>query len=194
MISKRPPTWRRVVAILLLGAAAICLVTYLGKHVNPLFVPLSSAHAGERDLVAMWTKPERNCDGSLLTNLAGYKAYWGKGLASVPGATASSFTSPLLPPGDWWLAVTAVNTAGVESPLAGPVLKTIAASTFKTTNDVVYTIVKRTDKFVMLPVGTIPLGSPCDPANTINGLYVVPRALVVWSGSVKPDAVVAKCD
>lgn len=56
-----------------------------------------------------------------------------------------------------------------------------------------YTVVKQRDKFVMLPVGTVPNGTKCISDQTINGFYVVPRATVTWSGTVKPEVVVALC-
>lgn len=56
-----------------------------------------------------------------------------------------------------------------------------------------YTILKQVDRFVMLPVGTVPASTPCDGTQTINGYFVVPRAAVTWAGDVHPDVVVAKC-
>jgi hypothetical protein len=56
-----------------------------------------------------------------------------------------------------------------------------------------YTVVKQRDKFVMLPVGTVPNGTKCISDQTVNGFYVVPRVTVTWSGTVKPEVVVALC-
>lgn len=159
-----------------------------------LFMVWPRAKAQERTITLTWTKPERNCDGTLLTNLKGFRAYWGKGFADMPSPTLTTYTTPLLPPGAWWVALTAYNTTGEESPLAGPVQVTIPAETLTVTQPTVYTVVKGTDRFLTLPVGTVPLGVKCDVAQTVNGYYAVPRTSVTWSGSVKPVVVVAKCD
>jgi len=58
---------------------------------------------------------------------------------------------------------------------------------------VVYTIVKRVDGFLLLPVGTAPLGTACIYDQEINGYNVIPRAVVNWSGNIQPDVVVAQC-
>jgi len=61
----------------------------------------------------------------------------------------------------------------------------------------VYTSVKRTDRLVMLPVGTVPGDTVCIATEGViaGGVtyYAVPRAAVRWSGSVQPDAVYALC-
>jgi hypothetical protein len=57
----------------------------------------------------------------------------------------------------------------------------------------VFYVVQQTDRIVSLRVGTVPLGTPCDKTQVINGMMVVPRAKVTWAGTVKPFVVVAKC-
>lgn len=154
----------------------------------------ANAQVVGRDVTMTWTKPERNCDGTLLTNLAGFRAYWGQGTSQLADPAKSAFTITNLTPGPWWVAVTAYNATGQESPLAGPVMVTIANDTLKTTATTVYTVIKGTNLFITLPVGTVPLGTPCDPTQRVNRYYVVDRGLVTWSGSVKPTVVVGTCD
>jgi putative Ig domain-containing protein len=68
-----------------------------------------------------WTPPTQNTDGSALTNLAGYKIYWGTSQNSLsnsvtvnnPGLATYMVTS--LTPATWYFAVTAVNAGGTES-------------------------------------------------------------------------------
>jgi hypothetical protein len=68
-----------------------------------------------------WTPPTQNTDGSPLTDLAGYRIYWGTSqnglLNSVtvnnPGLT--SYVVDQLTPGTWYFATTAVNSQLVES-------------------------------------------------------------------------------
>jgi hypothetical protein len=68
-----------------------------------------------------WTPPTQNTDGSPLTNLAGYRVYWGtsqgnySGSVTVNNAGLSSYVVDQLTPATWYFAVTALNVAGVES-------------------------------------------------------------------------------
>lgn len=57
----------------------------------------------------------------------------------------------------------------------------------------VYTVVKAKDRFVLLPVGTVPAATPCDPGQSVNGMNAVPRDAVQWTGTVQDDVVVARC-
>lgn len=79
----------------------------------------------------------------------------------------------------------AVRTIDPPKPLP-PSTLTVGALT-------AYSVIKRPDRFVMLPVGTVPAGTKCDPAQSVNGFYAVPRDAVTWAGSVQPDIVVAQC-
>jgi Putative Ig domain/Fibronectin type III domain len=78
-----------------------------------------------------WLPPTQNVDGSPLTNLAGYKVYWGNSQGSYPNSTTlnnaglTSYVVENLVPGSYFFAVTAVNTAGTESAQSGPASKTI---------------------------------------------------------------------
>lgn len=68
-----------------------------------------------------WTPPTQNTDGSALTNLAGYKVYWGTSQGNYtnsvtlnnPGLT--SYVVDQLTPATWHFAMTAVNSTGAES-------------------------------------------------------------------------------
>jgi hypothetical protein len=64
---------------------------------------------------------------------------------------------------------------------------------FTVTNGTVFTIVKQVNRFVLIPIGTIPIGTHCFPDQYINGYFAVPRELVQWGGSVEPLVVVAEC-
>jgi hypothetical protein len=68
-----------------------------------------------------WMPPTENTDGSALTNLAGYKIYYGTSAGSLtesvkisnPGL--SSYTVSNLSSGTWYFAVTAISSTGTES-------------------------------------------------------------------------------
>jgi hypothetical protein len=68
-----------------------------------------------------WTPPTQNTDGSPLTNLAGYKVYWGtsqgnySSSATVNNPGLATYVVDQLTPATWYFSVTAVNSAGLES-------------------------------------------------------------------------------
>jgi hypothetical protein len=71
--------------------------------------------------VLSWAAPNANVDGSALTDLAGYKVYWGTAPGTYSQSTqrlsAASRTHTVtgLAKGTWYFVVTAVNSAGAES-------------------------------------------------------------------------------
>ena len=78
-----------------------------------------------------WTPPTQNTDGSALTNLAGYRLYYGTNSASltqsiqIANAGASSYVVDNLSPATWYFAVKAYNSSGAESDLSALASKTI---------------------------------------------------------------------
>ena len=44
-----------------------------------------------------WTPPTQNMDGTPLTNLAGYRVYWGTSLGDYPNSTTLNLTSTGVP-------------------------------------------------------------------------------------------------
>lgn len=68
-----------------------------------------------------WSPPTQNTDGTPLTNLAGYKVYWGTIEGTYPNSVTlnnpglSSYVVEQLTPATWYFVLTAVNAAGVES-------------------------------------------------------------------------------
>jgi hypothetical protein len=78
-----------------------------------------------------WTAPTQNEDGSALTNLAGYKIYYGRSSGTYsnevridnPGVT--SFVVENLSPDTYFFAATALNSAGAESRFSGEAVKTV---------------------------------------------------------------------
>ena len=78
-----------------------------------------------------WIPPTQNTDGSVLTNLAGYKIHYGASASAMtqtvtitnPGLTA--YTMSDLPAGNWYFAVTAYSTTGIESAVSGVIATTL---------------------------------------------------------------------
>jgi hypothetical protein len=78
-----------------------------------------------------WLPPTQNTDGSPLTNLAGYKIYWGTQQGTYPNSTTlnnpglATYVVEGLAPGTYFFVATAINTVGVESAFSGVASKTI---------------------------------------------------------------------
>ena len=78
-----------------------------------------------------WTPPTENTDGSTLTNLAGYKIYYGRSKDSLsevveirqPGLT--TYVVEDLSPATWFFMMTSYNSDGVESSRSEVVSKTV---------------------------------------------------------------------
>jgi hypothetical protein len=79
-----------------------------------------------------WMPPTENSDGTTLTDLAGYRIYYGRNerdlrrsvVVSNPGLT--SYVIENLQPAIWHFAMTSVNAGGVESARTGTVSKPIS--------------------------------------------------------------------
>lgn len=60
-----------------------------------------------------------------------------------------------------------------------------------------YMIVRQNDRFVALPVGTVPANTQCDSSNGAivagTAYYAVPTAVVSWFGPTRPTVVVSPC-
>jgi len=99
-----------------------------GRAENPSG-PISPPAPGSATL--SWYPPTQNVGGSALTNLAGYRIYYGRADNALnqrieldnPGLTR--YVVEDLSPAKWHFAMTAVNSRGVESKRSATVSKTI---------------------------------------------------------------------
>jgi hypothetical protein len=88
-----------------------------------------SQSTGSATLV--WSVPTNNTDGTMLTNLGGYKVYYGRDQSSLsevvdinhPGIT--SYVVDKLVSGTYYFALSAYNAAGIESAMKMVGSKTI---------------------------------------------------------------------
>lgn len=173
-----------------------------------LILMVSNAYAGEANLT--WVAPTQNTDGSAIPatgpgSLAGFKIYYKLSTATtetvvtVANPALRTYTITPLGNGTWNFQMTAYNTSGAESDRSGTASKTIVETplpptpVFVTSATTVFNLVKKTNGFVLVAVGTVPLNTPCDRTQTVNGYYAVPISAVTWSGTVKPIVVVAQC-
>jgi len=87
--------------------------------------------AGTGSVTLNWNAPATNSNGSTLTDLAGYKVYYGLGSGQqnrTKSVNVGNYTSASvsgLSTGDWCFAVTAYDTSGNESTPSPEVCKII---------------------------------------------------------------------
>jgi hypothetical protein len=78
-----------------------------------------------------WNIPTANSDGTPLTNLAGFRVYYGTAadslskVAQITNAGVSTHVVTDLSPATWYFAVTAYSSAGVESAISNIANKTV---------------------------------------------------------------------
>jgi len=158
-----------------------------------------------------WENPTENVDNTPLVDLTQVNAYIGLqpgglydyGLRIFPETEegASRCSEIEISPGTYYVVMTALDADGDESVFSNEVIKTqidptplapIILPSVRT----VFTVVKQPDRFVLIPIGTVPPGTECDPNNSVNGHGVVPNESVVWNqgSSARPIVVVALCD
>lgn len=80
-----------------------------------------------------WTPPTQNTDGTALTDLAGYKFYYGQSSGSysktirVDNGSISTYRIENLLPDTYYIVATALNSAGVESLYSNEAVKTVTS-------------------------------------------------------------------
>lgn len=78
-----------------------------------------------------WTAPTTNTNGTALTDLAGYRIYYGTSpdtldqTIDVANAGAADYVVEGLTPGTWYFAVAAYTNTGLQSGLSNITSKTI---------------------------------------------------------------------
>jgi len=78
-----------------------------------------------------WDAPQVRADGSPLTDLAGYRIYYGTAsgsysqVISINGASTTSYTIENLPAGSYYLVLKAVDASSNESAATAELSKTI---------------------------------------------------------------------
>lgn len=92
---------------------------------SPFAITVSAG--ATRSVTLSWTSPTRNTDGTRLTDLAGYRLYYGQQSGSysntlnVPAAATQSVVIENLAAGTWYFAIRSFNREGVLSGLSGEV-------------------------------------------------------------------------
>jgi hypothetical protein len=92
--------------------------------------PSASGSAGSATL--SWDAPTTNTNGTALTDLAGYRIYYGSSpehldhSVHISTVGLQTYVIDSLEPGDWYFAVMALAANGTESRLSDVVQKTIS--------------------------------------------------------------------
>ena len=174
---------------------------------------LSAKPTWAGDAALTWTLATQNTDGSAIpasgpTSLAATRVEWGTCSGSAFGTVAgqqtvatpaTTYTITGLAAGVWCFRAYSRTVAGLESAPTNVVTKTILQSPPQPPGNLtvaaltVYQFIGTTDAITLLAVGTVPAGTACDPLQSVNGRYAVPRAAVSWYGSVRPRVVFAQC-
>ena len=87
--------------------------------------------AEEGTVTLTWARPTRNTDGTLLTDLSGYRVYYGQTSGqysralSLPSPSLTAVVVEALASGTWYFAVKSVASDGQESTFSEPVSKAI---------------------------------------------------------------------
>lgn len=167
-----------------------------------------------------WTNATQNTDGSNIVTsgegaLVNTTLYWSvcdpqdqviitPGLdkivpTTIPG-NAESTTVDIGTPGRWCFTAVHSNNLGEVSDYSGVAVKDVivipdppTGLTVGPDNLYVYYISQSKDVVVLVPVGTISVGTECDGTMTVNQHYRVPVDDVTWIGSARPPVVFALC-
>lgn len=141
------------------------------------------------DITLDWTNPteQESCAPSGPTTIDGVNIWL---LVATTDFPLETYTFDDIPPGEYTYTATAFNASG-ESRNSGHKTKTVTE--FVTVEVDVYYPIAQPNSVLMLPIGTVPLGTACNPDININGRFPVDRALVDWAGTAEPLLVVAEC-
>lgn len=96
---------------------------------GPFAITVQAVSSGSVTL--SWTAPTQNEDGSTLTDLAGYKVFWGTTPGSYPNSVTinnsglTTYVVENLVPGDYEFVAKSFNSTGIESDFSEPVTRTV---------------------------------------------------------------------
>ena len=162
-----------------------------------------------------WIAPTTNTNGSPITNLAGYRVYYGTSTGSltrvqeVSDVGASFVTVSPLATGTWYFKVKAVNanrTESADSNIASKVVSTASsartvgitinpAPARRTIATTVYDVVRNSAGKWSLgrSVGTVPIGTPCRTYYLTGDWYGVQTGYVSITRTPRTNTLVAHC-
>ncbi len=114
----------------LAGVLVLAACVLAGCHQDPTGVSTVSADISGTATLS-WQAPTTNTDGAALTDLAGYRIYYGMNAddltqtVQLTSVGLQTYVIEDLGSGAWYFAIKAVTGTGVESALSDVVSKTI---------------------------------------------------------------------
>jgi hypothetical protein len=140
--------WRSLATVVVIGALAACgggggssTATSSSAAVAAVSSTDSSPPAGSSSSASTssigaatlsWAAPDENTDGSALTNLAGYRIYYGTSadaldqVIDIPSVGITTYVLDDLTAGTYHFSIRAYNALGAESALSNVVSDTIS--------------------------------------------------------------------
>jgi len=120
----------------LAGVLALAACVLVGCHQDPTGLSTVSAgtsatNKGSGTAMLSWQAPTTNTDGAALTDLAGYRIYYGMNAddltqtVQLTSVGLQTYVIEDLGSGTWYFAIKAVTRTSVESALSDVVSKTI---------------------------------------------------------------------
>ncbi|MBI5193293.1 MAG: fibronectin type III domain-containing protein [Nitrospirae bacterium] len=109
----------------------IIFLTFIISLLNSCGVDGKSSQGSSNSAALSWEPPTTNVDGTELTDLAGFKIYYGKTsgtyseVIDINNSIATEHTIEGLAEGTYYFATTAYDTTGNESYYSNEVIKTI---------------------------------------------------------------------
>ena len=122
----------RFVCLLLVGAFALCGCHFDHESDTAAAGDSAPLPVGDGTATVSWEAPTTTTSGTALTDLSGYRIYYGISEADLTKSVElnsvgiQTYVVENLGAGTWYFAVKAVTALGVESPLSEIVSKTIS--------------------------------------------------------------------
>jgi len=101
------------------------------KALPAFAINVAQATATTTPVTLSWVPPTQNVDGTTLTNLTGYKVFYGKASGQYPYSVSigsPSITSAVienLAPATWYFAIKAIAASGIQSDFSTQLSKTV---------------------------------------------------------------------
>jgi len=149
--------------------------------------------ASADDITLNWTNPDQNeqcVDGGVYDNPGGTSIWQLIVDIPDPDQSITSYVIPDMKPGVYTYIATAYNDQQNRSRVSGSATKTV--DIFSVIDERAYIVAKINGGFLLLVVGTVPLGTACNPTTEVNGMNAVPASQVTFTGA-QDVVVVAKC-
>jgi hypothetical protein len=99
---------------------------------TPSTSPATNTGTGTGSATVSWLPPQQNADGTALTDMAGFRIYYGSSadelsqMINIDTVGITRYVIDNLATGTWYFAVAAFNSSGVEGPLSNIATKTIS--------------------------------------------------------------------